>query len=103
MRWRDLTFSKRVAIGLTLILACAAAVALWVVNASASHTAVLGGGMLALLMATAVGAILARSIALPAARALSVIQAIANGKYDTEIEADRRDEMGQLLAAMRLM
>lgn len=103
MRWRDLTFSKRVAIGLALILACAAAVTLWVVNTSASHTAVLGGSIFAFIMATAVGAVLARSIALPAAHVLSVIQAIANGKYDTEIEADRRDEMGQLLAATRLM
>ncbi|AXK38690.1 methyl-accepting chemotaxis protein [Crenobacter cavernae] len=64
-------------------------------NLVVSALAVLIGGLLAWLIT--------RSIVAPLTRAVSVADAVADGRLDVAIEVDRADEVGQLQASLRRM
>ena len=57
---------------------------------------------LAVLFAAALGFVLIRSVTVPIARAVTIAQAMAAGRYDDEIGKTSEDETGNLLAAMAL-
>ncbi len=56
--------------------------------------------LLNLVVAIAVAWALTRSIVVPLGRAVAATRRVADGDLTTEVEVDRRDEVGQLLAAM---
>ena len=62
-----------------------------------------GGSLVALVIALAMGWALGHSIADPLQRAIQVAQAVAAGDLSSRIEVDRADETGQLLAALKTM
>jgi methyl-accepting chemotaxis protein len=61
------------------------------------------GAALALVGGLAAGALVARSITGPLARAVGVAEAVAAGQLGQRIEADGRDETARLLGALRHM
>ncbi len=72
----------------------------------AAHDAKLLSALLAgiaVLMAVAVAFVLTRSITLPIAQALRVARTVAAGDLTSRIEVDGRDEMAELLTALRSM
>ena len=62
-----------------------------------------GLGVVALALAAAVAWWITRSITRPVARALEVANTVAAGDLTSRIEVDTRDEMGQLLQALKAM
>jgi methyl-accepting chemotaxis protein len=62
-----------------------------------------GLGAAALTLAAAVAYLITVSITGPLARALEVADTVASGDLTSRIEVTRRDEMGQLLAALKKM
>jgi methyl-accepting chemotaxis protein len=60
-------------------------------------------GLLTLLGAGALAWWITRSITRPVSRALDVANAVAAGDLSTRVEVDSRDEMGQLLLALKTM
>ena len=63
----------------------------------------LGIGLLALVCGAAFGVLLTRSITRPLARAVGLAQQVASGDLTARIDASSRDEVGQLLAALKRM
>jgi methyl-accepting chemotaxis protein len=62
------------------------------------------GGMLAIFALVALlSRMIVRSITGPAANAARLAQALAQGRLTVEVESDSRDEMGEMLAALREM
>jgi len=57
----------------------------------------------ATLLATALGLVITRSITRPIAHAVALAKTVASGDLSVSIEATRRDEPGQLLAALKTM
>ncbi|TWI07986.1 methyl-accepting chemotaxis protein [Lysobacter ruishenii] len=55
------------------------------------------------LLAAAIGYVVARSVTKPVARAVEVATQLANGDLTARIVVDRHDETGRLLAAMKAM
>ncbi len=60
---------------------------------------VLGAGLV--LLSLLLAGVLARSVAKPVERCVQVARDLADGQVDLEIEVDRKDEVGALLAAMK--
>jgi methyl-accepting chemotaxis protein len=63
----------------------------------------LGLGIMALACGAVFGLLLTRSITRPLARAVGLAQQVASGDLTADIEADSRDEVGELLAALKRM
>jgi methyl-accepting chemotaxis protein len=63
----------------------------------------IGCGIVALACGAAFGLLLTRSITRPLARAVGLAQQVASGDLTADIEADSRDEVGELLAALKRM
>jgi methyl-accepting chemotaxis protein len=57
----------------------------------------------AVMIATGIGFVLTRSITVPIAQAVGLAQTVAAGDLTSTIVVDRKDEAGQLLAALRSM
>ena len=72
------------------------------VNARAS-TRLMALGAAALLVGSVMAWVLSRSITRPLARAVMLAETVAKGDLRTEIDANSRDEVGQLLAALKRM
>jgi methyl-accepting chemotaxis protein len=72
------------------------------VNTQAS-TLLIGLGAVALLVGCVLAWLLSRSITRPLARAIIVAETVARGDLRTEIDASSRDEVGQLLTALKSM
>ncbi|MCX7945843.1 MAG: methyl-accepting chemotaxis protein, partial [Hydrogenophilus sp.] len=62
-----------------------------------------GLGIALLLFGIVVAILIARSVSRPLAQAVSVAEAVAGGDLTVRVEAERRDEVGQLLAALATM
>ncbi|MCC6071710.1 methyl-accepting chemotaxis protein [Massilia sp. GCM10020059] len=60
-------------------------------------------GAAALILGAIMAWLLSRSITRPLARAVTLAETVATGDLRTEIEVDSRDEVGQLLAALKRM
>ncbi len=60
-------------------------------------------GVAALIFCVAMGVWIYRSIARPLESTIQAINRIAGGQFDTSFKAGRRDEIGQLMAAMEKM
>ncbi len=69
----------------------------------AGEAAMLGAMLAIFLLAAALARMIVRSITGPAANAARLAQALAQGRLTMEIESDSRDEMGEMLAALREM
>jgi methyl-accepting chemotaxis protein len=63
----------------------------------------LGGGLVAVLVAVALAIVITRAITVPLSNAVSVAQAIAEGDLQVSIPVAGKDETGQLLLALRGM
>jgi methyl-accepting chemotaxis protein len=72
-------------------------------SVSDSRFAIALGSLIALIISVIVGFLSTRSVAQPIGGAVVVANAIAGDQLDNVIAADRRDEIGQLLAAMKRM
>lgn len=59
--------------------------------------------LISLLLSGLLGWLVARAVVRPANRALTVFNAIGEGKLDSEIDIESDDEMGQILAGLRDM
>jgi len=70
---------------------------------ASAMTAMLTLSGVALLLGTACGWFMTRSITRPIARAVQIAQSIASGDLTVAIDATTRDETGQLLAALKTM
>jgi len=127
MRWRDLTFPGRLAIGLGFIVASVGVATFWALaktygtdaavaqlssgvdraallrNISEVRIAILVGSLFTLIVTALTGTIVARSVARAAAKARFIVEALTNGKFDAEIERDDGDEIGGLLEALGRM
>jgi two-component system NtrC family sensor kinase len=57
----------------------------------------------ALVTAAGIGLFLARGVAVPVARLSQAARAVTEGRYDTEVAVERRDELGELAAAFNHM
>jgi methyl-accepting chemotaxis protein len=74
------------------------------VSGSQTGRAVLVGGLMAaLLAAVALGYVIAKSVVRPVDRARAALDAMADGDMSAEIDASAKDEIGQMLAAMKRM
>lgn len=60
-------------------------------------------GILALVVGVAAGVLLSRSITRPLARAVDLAEQVASGDLTADIEVTSRDEVGNLLAALKRM
>ncbi|WP_348706712.1 methyl-accepting chemotaxis protein [Acidovorax soli] len=63
----------------------------------------LGASGLAVLLALLMGWLLSNAVTRPLNRAVQLAKSVASGDLSSEIEVDRRDETGQLLAALKQM
>ena len=70
---------------------------------STSVSAVIACIVVVLLLAVALGWVIARAITGPLGNAVRVANNVAEGRLDTQIDASRRDEAGTLLRAMQRM
>jgi methyl-accepting chemotaxis protein len=68
-----------------------------------SRTRTIGMIVLGALFSILFGTFLVRGIARPLARALSAAQAVAGGKFDSDVRTESTDETGQLLRAIDQM
>jgi methyl-accepting chemotaxis protein len=66
-------------------------------------TNMLALGAAALVLGSVLAWLLARSITRPLARAVALAETVATGDLRSEIDVDSRDEVGQLLAALKRM
>jgi len=64
---------------------------------------VAGATLLSMLLAAAGGLLITRSITRPVHRAVVALRAVAAGDLGVQVESRSRDEIGQLLAALRTM
>lgn len=71
-------------------------------NARSEYAIALCMALLALLSA-GLGVVIVRSIIPSIREALRVVEDVANGRLDREVDASRKDEIGQLLASMQRM
>ncbi|NHZ90528.1 HAMP domain-containing protein [Massilia sp. CCM 8733] len=62
-----------------------------------------GGGVLAAVLAAVIAVWLARNITVPLGRAVAFAQQVAEGDLSARVEADSKDEIGELLAALKSM
>ena len=65
-----------------------------------SHNFIIGLTVLAALMGLGIGYFIARLIAQPLNQSVGVLQAVAEGDFTQRLELDRRDEVGQMAAAL---
>ncbi|NHZ98981.1 methyl-accepting chemotaxis protein [Massilia sp. CCM 8734] len=63
----------------------------------------IGGGVLAAVLASVIALWLARNITAPLRRAVSFAQQVAEGDLSAHVEADSTDEIGELLGALKTM
>ena len=73
------------------------------VSYAADRNTMIGVCIVAVLSAIALGWLLAQAVTQPLNRAVALAEAVAAGDLGTEIVVDRRDEPGQLLAALSRM
>ncbi|ATQ76573.1 chemotaxis protein [Massilia violaceinigra] len=66
-------------------------------------TALVGGGVLAAAMAGIIAVWLARNITVPLRRAVAFAQQVAQGDLTARVDAGSRDEIGELLRALKAM
>jgi len=67
---------------------------------STARTMVIGIGLVALLLCLGASVWITRSVTRPVARCVEAARQFAAGNMDVELEADRKDEVGELAAAM---
>ncbi|MDQ1921771.1 methyl-accepting chemotaxis protein [Massilia pseudoviolaceinigra] len=70
---------------------------------SLTVTTLVGGGVLAAVMAGIIAVWLARNITVPLRRAVSFAQQVAQGDLTAHVDAGSRDEIGELLHALKAM
>ncbi|MCC6070277.1 methyl-accepting chemotaxis protein [Massilia sp. GCM10020059] len=63
----------------------------------------LGGGLLAIVLAALIAAWQTRNITAPLRRAVTIAQQVAAGDLTVDVQVDSRDETGQLLEALKRM
>jgi methyl-accepting chemotaxis protein len=68
--------------------------------AGRAHTLTLVGGGLALLLAAALSIVITRSITRPLGQAVNVLREVADGDLTRRTDADAKDEVGQMGAAL---
>jgi two-component system, NtrC family, sensor kinase len=88
-------------LGWGVVLATPKAIALRAAHRSRAYT--LFWAAAALVTAAILGAALARGVTVPVARLSQAAQAVTEGRYDEEVEIDRRDELGALAASFNHM
>ena len=101
--WRDLSLSKRIGGAVTILLLAIMALGVTAVNAGAALVPVAGAGVLAAAVALYLWASLHASIIAPLRQAIDVARAIAAGDLSSRFEANRNDDVGQLLRALQQM
>jgi len=88
-------------LGWGVVLATREAVALRAAHRSRAYTFFWAAA--ALVTAVVLGLVLARRVTVPVARLSDAARAMTEGRYDEEVEIDRRDELGALAASFNHM
>ncbi|MCM0082434.1 CHASE3 domain-containing protein [Geomonas sp. Red32] len=70
---------------------------------STTKVVMIGGGLVAVILAMIIAYLLDRAITLPITRALGVARKVSEGDLSSEITIDSNDEAGQLLSALQEM
>jgi methyl-accepting chemotaxis protein len=73
------------------------------VHAQTARSVNLAGGLAAIALALGLSVVFIRAVTLPLSCALDTVRGITEGRLDRDIEPGGRDEVGQLLSALRAM
>jgi signal transduction histidine kinase len=88
-------------VGWGVVLSRSEAVALRAADRARAYT--LFWSVAALVTAAVLGAFLARGVSVPVAKLSQAARAVTEGRYDTAVPEDRRDELGELAVAFNHM